>query len=435
MTRRGGLRGVLVAMALAVCAPALAADAGAQTRPLAGPSAEATGLDSRILVFLRIPPSHYRPDAAYGDAYAADSGRAARLRIARRLAREHGLSLVDGWPMPLLGLDCFVFSAPGARSAAELAQALARDPNVSAAEPNQVFEAKGAAAGHVDPLYKAQPAARLWRLSELHGVSTGRGVRVAVVDSRIDRNHPDLEGQVSVERDFTADPSQAPELHGTGVAGVIAARANNGVGIAGVAPEARLLALRACWQLPAAQGGEPRTICDSLSLAKAVHFAVEHGAQVINMSLSGPPDPLLASLIDLAIAHGATVVGAYDRAAPGGGFPANHRGVIAVVDDAGSAPRQGAIGGAIGGALAAPGRDVPTTSPGGGFQLVDGASFAAAHVSGLFALLRARDPRARGVSALVLGAGGEIDAPASLRLAACDCDRTTALARAAAAGR
>ncbi len=82
----------------------------------------------------------------------------------------------------------------------------------------------------------------------MHKIATGRGIRVAVIDSGIQANHPDLAGQVIVNRNFVAGQAEVAEDHGTGVAGIIAAKADNGVGIAGVAPDARLLGLRACWQ-------------------------------------------------------------------------------------------------------------------------------------------------------------------------------------------
>src|SRR5215471_4941281 len=90
-----------------------------------------------------------------------------------------------------------------------------------------------------DPLFQAQPAAKVWRLADLHAVSTGRGVKVAVVDSRVDAQHPDLLGQVQVARDFLPDRPGEPETHGTEVAAVIAALADNRAGIVGVAPRAR----------------------------------------------------------------------------------------------------------------------------------------------------------------------------------------------------
>lgn len=396
----------------------------AESAPALSANAEAVASNQQILVMLRLPPSHFRPDGAYGDAYADGVGRSARRRIASRLAHEHGLTLVGDWPMPLVGVDCFVLAAPQGRAPAEEAERLSRDPEVAWAQPMNLYHAKSAATEPNDPLFRVQPAARQWRLADLHQIATGRNVRVAVVDSLIDANHPDLAGQVELSRDFVAGHADGPEAHGTGVAGVIAARADNGVGIVGVAPGARLMGLRACWQVAAAGP----TLCDSLSLAKAIDFAVGHRAQVINLSLSGPPDPLLGRLLDAALEHGVTVVGAYDGDLPRGGFPASHPGVVAVSDESRSAPPSGIY--------VAPGRDVPTTQPGGRWAMVNGSSYAAAHVSGLFALLREHGPSAGGALALVAARpGGEIDACASLVRAAGPCDCACARGNSSASGR
>jgi len=369
---------------------------------------------AQILVLLRAPPPHFRPNATYGDGYDDGLGRAARRRVAARLARAHGLTLVTDWPMPLLGLDCFVMAAPAGRSAEAEAVLLSRDPGVAWSEPMHVYSGQSAPAAPNDPLFRAQPAAVQWRLADLHQMSTGRNVLVAVIDSQIERNHPDLVGQVQVDESFVPGPPVAGEDHGTGVAGVIAARANNGVGIAGVAPDARLMALRACWQLGPAPAA---TLCDSLTLAKALEFAIDHRARVINLSIGGPSDILLGRLIDVALARGVAVVGAYDHALPGGGFPASHAGVVAVTD--------GPVEGGMTGVYTAPGRDVPTTQPGGRWSFVNGSSFAAAHVSGLMALMRQGGEKAGRTPVLVTEktGGGAIDACASLvrALGSCDC--------------
>jgi hypothetical protein len=372
----------------------------------------------QILVLLRLPPPHYRPGGGYGGDYGDDAAHGARRRLAAQIARTHGLTLITDWPMPLLGLDCYVMGITDGRSTEAVAALVSKDPGVDWAEPMHVYRAQGAApaAQKGDPLFTAQPAARQWRLAELHQLFTGRGVTVAVIDSRIEANHPDLAGQISLSADFATGGTAAAEQHGTGVAGVIAAKADNGVGIVGVAPRAHLMALRACWQLMAAE-----TVCDSLSLAKALHFAIEHNAQVINMSLSGPQDRLLGRLIEIALGRGEAVVGAFDHAVPGGGFPASQPGVIAVSDEATDAP----------GVYTAPGRDVMTTQPGGRWYLVNGSSYAAAHVSGLIALLR--EKRAAGPVALVSSraGGGAIDACATLLSLAARCDCNCALAAAA----
>lgn len=387
---------------------------GAGALALAQPAAAAAPAPERqILVMFRMPPPHFRGNSDYGGSYGDAAGHAARLRLARAIAREHGLALDTDWAMPVLELDCFVMRVPAGVSAQDAASSVSRHKEVAWAQPMNLYLAQSGPApgpGHADPLFRVQPAAAAWRLNDLHQMATGRSVRVAVIDSMVDARHPDLAGQIQVSANFMALPARGPEQHGTGVAGVIAARADNAQGIVGVAPGARLLALRACAQL-AGGGPSPPTLCDSFSLAKALVFAVERRAQVINMSLSGPPDRLLSALIDVAQARGSTVVAAFDRDLPGGGFPASHPGVVAVSDTSLGAPAS---------VYAAPGRDVPTTLPGGGFGFVNGSSYAAAHVSGLFALLRELGD-GKTTTLVALRRGGGIDACATLVRAAEPC--------------
>jgi hypothetical protein len=372
----------------------------------AAPEAPESAAERQLLVMLPLPPPHFRPDADYSGGYAGGSA-AARLRVARELARAHGLTLVTHWPMAALGIDCYVMERPVGLPAGPLVERLEQDPRVGWAQPMALFHALD---GH-DPLYPAQPGALLWHLAELHRVSTGRGVRVAVVDSGVELDHPDLAGQIESAENFVPGAYVA-EAHGTAVAAIIAARAGNGVGIEGVAPGARLLALRACWQ------EEGATLCSSFTLGKALNFALLHQARVINLSLGGPPDRLLARLLDAALAGGAAVVAAVDPA--GGSFPASHPGVIAVADSP------------AGDALVAPGRDIPSAAPGGRWDLLSGSSYSAAHVSGLLALLAALRPGHDGAALRrdLRVAGGPIDACASLSLAAdaCVCACPPALA-------
>jgi subtilisin family serine protease len=341
---------------------------------------------------LRVPPPHFRPEAGYGGGYRDAPGRDARRRVARSLARAHGLRLLDDWPMPALGLDCFVMEASNADLRARLLAQLAADPRVESVEPMQAFRvlADGMAADG-DPLAATQPAMADWHLRELHKLATGRHVTIAALDTGVDATHPDLRGQPLQTRNFIDGNAYAAETHGTAVAGIIAARADDGIGIAGIAPGARLLGLRACSQL--ARGG---AACSSFSLAKALQFALEAKAQVFNLSLTGPRDRLLGRLLDVALARGVSVVGAVDVQAADGGFPASHPGVLAVAGLQSSRPfPAGALpsGTLPMSVLRAPDRGIPAPRPGGGWDLVSGTSFAAAQVSGLVALLRELSPR------------------------------------------
>ena len=412
------MKSILAAGLLALCAT-LPAQAGPPA-PASNAGQVEAAASRQLLVMLRLPPQHYHPDAAYAGRYPNDSGRAARRRAAAELAQAHGLKLVDDWPMPVIGVDCYVMEQQSDASVDRALAALARDPRVMWAQPMNTFY--GLDAG--DPLYPVQPAARYWHLAELHKASTGRGVRIAVVDSGIDGSHPDLAGQVQQRANFVDASPDAAEAHGTAVAGIIAARAGNGAGIAGVAPDARLMALRACW--PDAAGA---TRCNSFTLGKALNFAIMNGAKIINLSLSGPSDRLLQTLLDVAAARGMAVVSAADPSQADGGFPASWPGVIAV-------------GMANGASLRAPGADIPTTAPGARWVFVSGPSYAAAHVAGLAALVAQLRPAADGAElrrAIVSNDGaarnrtvapahaGNIDACASIAriTGACACSCTS----------
>ena len=403
-------------LAAALCGLATAIGAAEPAREAAAPSVEPT---QQVLVLLRLPAAHFRADGNYASGYADASGRAARRRVAEALARAHGLVLATGWPMPVVGLDCYVMNLPASLRAEEVAEQLGQEPQVEWAQPMNEFRTLA----HDDPLFAMQPAAASWHLAELHATATGRDVRVAVIDSGVQLDHPDLAEQVDVSLNLAGDRTYLGEDHGTAVAGIVAARADNKIGIAGVAPQAHLLALRACRQ-PAGTGAT----CTTLALALGLSAALEKGTQVINLSLGGPRDRLIARLIDAALARRVAVVAAVDRSADQGGFPAGMAGVVAVIDEPSpSAPP---------GTVAAPGRDVPTTLSGSRWATVSGASYAAAHVSGLLALMielqrrSGRDPRPAAAD-LVVQADGRVDACASLGRAGtrcvCACGATPAM--------
>ena len=401
---------------------AFAAIAAGSYMPAGATGAAKASTEREILVMVRIPPDHFRASSGgYAGGYGDELGRSARERIARGVARKYGLTLVDNWPMPMIGVDCFVMLVPDGRTTSGMAEQVSHDSQVSWAEPVELYTSRSAAPN--DPLFAAEPAATQWHLADLHRIADGRGTHVAVIDSGIDERHPDLAGQLSLNRNFVAGQPLIPEQHGTAVAGIIAAKGDNHLGIVGVAPGTRLLGLRACWQ------SNGSTACDTLSLAKALYFAVENKADVINLSLSGPDARLLREILNIAYARGTAVVAAFDPKLPGGGFPASVPGVIAVS----AAPSTGPHGEVY----VAPGRGVPTTEPGGRWFLVNGSSFAAAHVSGLVALIRERRPSAPLTLVPQQRGGGAIDACATLvrAVGACDCICGSSRSAARAGGR
>jgi subtilisin family serine protease len=353
--------------AVALCAVALEVCAAPDSAP-----ADATVDARQVLVMLRVPSPHFRPDASYLGSYDMRVGRAARHRVAEELAARFNLRVVDGWPMPALGVDCFVMEAPENAALGRLVEDMALDARVEWVQQVNLFHVLS----HNDPLFPLQPTARVWHLAEIHQIATGKNVRVAEIDSGVERDHPDLRGRVAIARNFVDGRDLVAETHGTAVAGIIAAGADDGVGIVGVAPQAVLMALRACWQTPA---DENAAVCSSFTLAKALQFALDQNAKVINLSLGGPRDRLLGRLLDVAMTRGVVIVAAADPNSSDGGFPASVTGVFAVAaDDAHDLPA------AI---LVAPGKDIPTTLPGRRWGLVSGSSFAAAEMAGLIALL------------------------------------------------
>jgi subtilisin family serine protease len=216
-----------------------------------------------------------------------------------------------------------------------------------------------------------------------HRLATGRGVAIAVIDSGVDPNHPDLAGAITGSYD--AASAEKPHPHGTGMAGAIASRGT----VLGIAPGAELLTVRA---FSANSGSAEGT---TLNIIKGLDWAADQGARIVNMSFAGPPDPRLKEALIKAAAKGMVLIAAAGNAGPTSPplYPAADPGVIAVTAvDASDALFSGANRGKYI-AVAAPGVDVLVPAPEASYQLTTGTSVAAAEVSGVVALLLERNPR------------------------------------------
>jgi subtilisin family serine protease len=306
------------------------------------------------------------------------------------LAGAYDLEVVLAWEVPSLEAPCVVFEGPRHVPVEELAESLGRDHRVALAEPIQFFRLLEGS--YNDSHFRLQHGAETLDLEKAHRWSTGKGVPVALVDTGVDVAHPDLQGQVVGVQNLVGgdDSSFTGDIHGTALAGVIAARANNGEGIVGVAPEAQVLALKACWQ-------DARTpseaFCNTYTLVRAIDLAIRARAKIVNLSLAGPEDPILAQLLTRAIDQGAVVVAAVDEASTDGpGFPASLDGVIGVgiADPPGVGTSESRRH--HNSDLVAPGIDILTTVPRSGYDFLSGSSLAAAHTTGVVALLLERDP-------------------------------------------
>jgi subtilisin family serine protease len=385
---------------------------GALLLALGCASAPAPGGDHRAPA---PPPTDQQVMVTY--AQASPTLLAGTESTATFIVRRYGLNLLYVWPMESLGEQCAVFEVPRGGSVREVVRRLSSDPRVTLAQAVETFETQGG-----DPYAHLQHGSTTLRLDQAHLWATGKGVKVAVVDTGVDFDHPDLRERVKKAQNFVdrGEVTFTNDIHGTAVAGLIAATANNDTGIAGVAPQAEIYALKACWEQP--PGGR-RAVCNSYTLAKAVDFALAKlvpPPQVLNFSLAGPTDPLLGKLIDRALAKGIVVVAA-DGGTPAQDFPASHKGVIGVMgsNDLDSSPTVPA--GHSRAMLAAPGVDILTTMPHSSYDLFSGSSAAAAEVSGIAALLLEKNPKLTPpqLAAILQKTGRPIDADPVSEVDAC----------------
>ena len=266
---------------------------------------------------------------------------------------------------------------------------VARAPDGAVTAPNHIYvaaqtEVQPFSADTVsgnDPYRPLQWGLERTGAAQAWGVARGSGVRVALLDSAPEVAHRDLAGVRVVA--IPDAPAPEPAIHGSLMAGVTNAVAGNDYGIAGIAPQAELVAIPVC--RPAVAGGGDE--CALFELLRGVDLAWEQRAQVLNLSLVGPPNALLRRAMDRMDGLGVLVVAASGNegvAEPR--YPAAYPSVIGVgaVDRAGRAYARGNRGPAV--ELLAPGVEILSTVPGSSFAFGDGTSLAAAHVTGVLAL-------------------------------------------------
>lgn len=312
-----------------------------------------------------------------------------------QFAMEHQATIQQ--TIPALGLVSLVGDAT-------LISALEADSRVIAVQIEQVFEGQprwigmggneleaqprwiGMGGNEVDPAYYEQWAPELLRVSQAQELSQGAGVTVAVLDSGVDQTHPALLGKVIAGYDFV-DHDEDPNETWNGLDddgdGLIDEAAGHGTHVAGiitlVAPEARILPVRIF---------DTDGSATYMTTIQAIVYAVEHGADVINLSGNGTASsPFLEEAINYAFAEGVVVVAA------GGintvGYPASYDNVLAVGASDTEDYRTDFAQFEEADVLYAPGTSIYSAYHSGGYAYWTGHSMATPFVSGQVALMRA----------------------------------------------
>jgi subtilisin family serine protease len=297
------------------------------------------------------------------------------------LQRRSRLVRVESQSFQLTGTTLYRWRIADGRSVATMIRQLETDRVVASAQPNYLFtlqQSESKTEG--DP---AQYELGKLHLPQAHKIAKGYNVLVAVIDSGVDVTHPDLAGSVAQSYDTLTTP-MTPHMHGTAIAGLIAAHGR----LMGSAPGAHVLAIRAFD--PAGKTAEGSTF----NILKGLDFAVANHARVINMSFAGPGDPMIHRALEAARKKGVVLVAAAGNAGAKSSplYPAADPNVIAVsATDADDKLFEASNRGHYI-AVAAPGAHILVAIPGGGYEMSSGTSYSAAEVSGIVALMLERKP-------------------------------------------
>lgn len=301
------------------------------------------------------------------------------------LAAAYDLERLQNETIALLQARAQVYGIADGRPEDAVVAALAADPRVMLAQRILIYHRQAGAAG--EAARAAQYGLEKIGAGDAHELATGRDVKVAIIDTQIDVEHPDLENVVADSFDAVGDGRAEPDPHGTAIAGIIGAQGL----VSGVAPDAALLSARAFYVDP----GRNQPVTSTFILLKALDWVAATDAGVANLSFSGPRDPAVERAISAAAQRGVVLVAAAGNGGPDAApaYPAAYADVIAVSahDHADARYTHANRGPYI--ALAAPGVDILVPVTEGAHAFMSGTSMAAAHVTGIIALLLERADR------------------------------------------
>jgi len=253
------------------------------------------------------------------------------------------------------------------------------------------------------PIYRLPPfqvdrirGLKLLGIPPLWKDTQGEGIKVAVLDTGIALEHPDLQPAILEARDFTRSPSAAYDAqgHGTHVSGIIAAR-RNAHGIVGVAPESKIITAKVLNDEGAGT---------SKDIVAGIHWAVESGADILSMSLGSPePDEEIHQALLHAISKGIFVITAAGNEGPDldtVGYPAGFSEMVAVgsIDRRKNLSQFSSRGRQVD--VVAPGDEITSCYPPRSYATLSGTSMATPFISGVVALALAKHRKIGGKTPL-----------------------------------
>ncbi len=302
------------------------------------------------------------------------------------LAQSLGLTKLSSTPISLLEGRLVRYRIPPNLQLPQVIASLTSDARVSLAQPNNIY----LTVGQKSRAAKAPTQYSLAKLglAPVHKISQGRGVSVAVIDTGVDVSHPTLAKTLNQSFNAVGDGKPKAQRHGTAIAGLIAGQGK----VQGVAPLSSLLVVRAFYMHPVYK----RPVTSSAILLRALDWAFANKARIINMSFAGPFDPLVKAALTSVHNKGLILVAAVGNGGPKAApaYPAAYENVIAItaLDHKDKLYAHANHGSYL--TAAAPGVDVLVPSLKKGYRYSSGTSIAAAHISGLVALLLERHPEA-----------------------------------------